>query len=459
VFERRILARHPLSMVGVLLTTASAVIFIALIIAALAGMLKNPYAGLVVFVLIPAAFLLGLLLVPAGMWLQTRRLRRHPDEPLEWPVLDFRRPRVRRVTLLITALTAVNVVILLVAGYGGLHWMESPGFCGQTCHTPMRPQHTAWQAAPHARIACVNCHIGEGAAGFVHAKLSGVRQLVQVATNSYPRPIPPGAHMPPGAQAETCDGCHQPARVAGEVIRVMREYADDEANSETKTVLQMHVGPQSATGRSIHWHADPRNRIEYVATDEARQTIPYVKVTYSNGQAKEYVAADTPEQIIRSAERRTMDCVDCHNTVGHPISPTPEKAVDDAIAAGRISRELPFARREAVRLMKSSYSSADEAANAIDREVRAFYQSQGTAADPQKLTRTVTALQNVYRRNVFPAMKVTWGSYPNNKGHTTSTGCFRCHDESHTAKDGTTISGDCEYCHKQLDLAVLNPGE
>jgi hypothetical protein len=74
------------------------------------------------------------------------------------------------------------------------------------------------------------------------------------------------------------------------------------------------------------------------------------------------------------------------------------------------------------------------------------------------VARTVAGLQDVYRRNVFPTMNVTWGSYPNNKGHMTSNGCFRCHDESHTAKDGSTISGDCEFCHTQIDTSVLNPG-
>src|SRR5262245_17818715 len=221
----------------------------------LLGLLHNPYAGLVVFVALPALFLLGLLLVPLGIRLERRRLMHDPDAAPEWPVIDLRRPRVRRTALLIVALTAVNVVIVLLAGYGGLHWMETPGFCGQACHTPMQPQFMAWQAGPHARIACVDCHIGEGAAGFARAKLSGVRQLLHVATSSYPRPIPPGADMPPGAQAETCRACHLAERSAGDRMRVIREYADDETSSETATTLQMHVGRSPASPRSIHWHA------------------------------------------------------------------------------------------------------------------------------------------------------------------------------------------------------------
>jgi hypothetical protein len=146
-----------------------------------------------------------------------------------------------------------------------------------------------------------------------------------------------------------------------------------------------------------------------------------------------------------------MDCIDCHNTVGHPISPTPERAVDQAIADGLLSRQLPYVRREAVKLVSAPYSSQDEAAQAIDRGLRAFYDSQGAKADQQAVARSSTALQELYRRNVFPVMKVTWGSYPTNRGHMTSTGCFRCHDDSHTAKDGSAISADCEYCHKQIE--------
>jgi hypothetical protein len=447
--RREALVRHPLAIAGALITTAAAVVFAALVIASMLGLFHNPYAGLVVFIALPALFVAGLLLIPAGMWLQKRKLQRDPSAPSEWPILDFGRTSVRRTALLITGLTAANIVILLLAGYGSLHWMESPSFCGQVCHTPMQPQFTAWQHGSHARIACVNCHIGEGAQAFVHAKLAGVRQLAHVVTNSYSRPIPPGARMPGGPP--TCLSCHQPDFVAGDQVRVLREYADDEANTETMTVLLMHIGAASSSGRrGIHWHADPASRVEYISTDAARQTIPYVRFTDANGQVKEYRTADATDQMISAGIRRTMDCTDCHNTVGHPIAPTPEKAVDEAIAEGRISRQLPNVRREGVRLIAATYPSHDAAVAEIDRGLRGFYASRGDI-DQAAVSRTVAALQDLYRQNVFPTMKVTWGSYPNNRGHITSNGCFRCHDDSHTAKDGTTISGDCETCHKQIE--------
>jgi nitrate/TMAO reductase-like tetraheme cytochrome c subunit len=444
------LLRHPLAIAGAVLTTAAAVLFIALVIAILLGLLQNPYAGLVVFVAIPICFIVGLLLIPVGIALQRRRLARDPSAG-DWPVVDFRRAEVRRTALMAVGLSAVNVVIVLLAGYGGLHWMESPRFCGQVCHTPMQVQFAAWQAAPHARVACVQCHIGEGPRAFVHAKLSGVRQLAQVTTGSYPRPVPPGAQMPEGAQAQTCGSCHQPGRPVGDRIRVIHEYADDEGNAETTTVLQMHMSASASQPRGIHWHANPAVRVEYVATDAARQTIPYVTVTSANGQVKEYVATDAKGQTFTAATPRTMDCIDCHNTVGHPIAPTAEQAIDRAIATGRASRDLAYARREGLRLVKASYPSQDAAARAIDEGLRRFYASHGSSIDQQAVARTVAAFQDVYRRNVFPEMKVTFGTYPDNRGHITSTGCFRCHDDSHLSKDGSTISADCEYCHRQLD--------
>ncbi len=451
MIARAALARHPLAIAGALIATVSAVAFGALMIAALAGLFNSPYAGLVVFVALPTLFVLGLLLVPAGMWLQQQKLKRSPDAAADWPVFDFRRPEVRRTALLLTALTALNLVIIAVAGYGSLHWMESPSFCGQMCHTPMHPQFSAWQAASHARVACATCHIGEGARGFVHAKLAGVRQLAHVITGSYPRPVPAGIHLATGEQSLSCTGCHQPGRIAADRIRVLREYADDEKSSETITVLQMHMGGVPAASRSIHWHADPAVRIEYVWTEAGRETIPYVRVTDAKGQVKEYVTPEATEQIVAAGNHRVMECNDCHNTVGHPISAAPEKAVDRAITAGLVDRQLPYVRREAVRLLKISHSSQDEGVQAIDRELRTFYQSQGGSIDQQALTRAIAAVQDVYRRNVFPTMNVTWGTYPDNKGHMTSSGCFRCHDDTHVAKDGSKISADCEYCHKQIE--------
>jgi len=457
--SRAALVRHPLAIAGVVITTVTAVVFIALAIAEAIGLFENTYAGLVIFVALPALFVVGLLLIPAGMWLQRRELRLHPDAAQDWPVLDFRLPAVRRTTLIIGALTAVNIVIVLLAGYGSLHWMESPSFCGQVCHTPMHPQFTAWQNAPHSGVVCTQCHIGEGARALVHYKLGGVRMMAHVVTGNYPRPIPASiVDLRPAL--ETCGKCHWADRGLTDRLRVIREFADDETNSETTTILQMHLGgpgQPTGAGRAIHWHADPRITITFIATDKERQTIPFVKVTDAQGQVREFVTEGTTPAQLAQGVQRTMDCIDCHNVVAHRISPTPERAVDEAIAAGKINRTLPFVRREAVRLLKGGYAEQDAGLRAIDEGLRTFYAPRGSAIDTGKLDQAVDSVRTVYRRNVFPSMKVTWGVYRDNLGHMTSSGCFRCHDGSHTAKDGTTISNDCEYCHKQIETPTPAP--
>jgi nitrate/TMAO reductase-like tetraheme cytochrome c subunit len=434
-------------MLGIALTTASAVVFIALAVAMFLGMLSNPYAGLIVFVGLPMIFVAGLLLIPVGMTMQRRAFER-TGEVADWPVVDFRQSRTRRVALTIGTLTAMNVVIVLVAGYGSLHWMESPEFCGQVCHEPMHPQYTAWQNASHSKVTCVQCHIGEGGEAFVHYKTAGVRQLFHVVTNNYPRPIPGVADMRPAL--ETCGNCHWPDRSVGDALRVTRTYGDDEANTESVTALMMHIGGPD-TGKGIHYHANPNLRIEFVSTDPDRQTIPWVKVTRPDGTVQEYSAdGATPEQIAGGA-RRTMDCLDCHNVVAHRIAPTAEEAVDKAMASGALPTTLPFVRREGVKLVQGSYPSTEAGIAAIDQGLRGFYKTQSGQVDGEALGRAVTALQTVYQRNVFPVMNVTFGVYPDNIGHTTSQGCFRCHDGGHTAKDGSSITADCESCHKMLD--------
>src|SRR3954452_10805341 len=292
------LSRDPLAIAGAVIATASAVVFIALAIAVLVGLLENPYAGLVVFLAIPAVFVTGLLLIPIAMWRQRQRARRGVAVPEGWPVVDFRIAAVRRTALAIALLTAVNVVIILLAGYGGLHAMESPQFCGQTCHTPMHPQFTALQNGSHGQIACVSCHVGPGASGFVRAKLAGTRQLLDVAANTYERPITQSARLPTGIQAQTCIRCHQPKKTVGDRINVIREYADDERSTETITVLQMHVGTSTDSTRAIHWHTDPGVTVEYISTDKEDQTIPWVKLTDASGTVKEFRAPDTTDQML-----------------------------------------------------------------------------------------------------------------------------------------------------------------
>ena len=439
-------ARNPISLIGVAITTAMAVVFLILLALEMAGQITNPYFGLLLFVAVPAVFVLGLLLIPLGVWRHHRRVRAGRAVE-DWPVIDLRLPRIRSIVFGVTVLTLVNVMIVALGAYGAVHHMESAEFCGTTCHTTMEPEWKAYQVSAHSQVLCVSCHVGPGAEALVESKVAGTRQLWQVFTNNVPKPVlSPVRTMRPAR--ETCQTCHWSEKIHGDKLRVIREYADDEKSSEAATTLQLHVGGGRAdlgAGSGIHWHMNIDNRVEFIATDPQRQVIPWVKFTDRNGNVKEYaIDGVTPEQLAQG-EPRTMDCMDCHNRPAHTFEPSPERAVDNAIAAGYLPRDLPFARREAVAALKDTYAGQPEALPGIEARLRKFYADQ--PADEAVLARTVSGVQQIYERNVFPAMKVGWGTYPNNIGHVFFTGCFRCHDDNHKARDGSVIKQDCESCH------------
>jgi len=439
--------RNPVSLFGMAIATAMAAVFLVLAALHLAGYLTNPYVGLLVFVAVPALFLAGLALIPFGAWLTSRRLARRPGVA-EWPVIDLRQSRQRTLALATVALTAVNVMIVALATYGGVHAMESNVFCGQVCHTTMEPEATAHSAWPHAKVSCTECHVGPGAGSFIEAKLAGTRQLFDVMTNRVPRPVPPPPELIQTARV-TCENCHWSEKFRGDVVRVMRDYADDEANSESVTTLRLHVGGGSrerGVGTGIHWHMNLDNQVDFVAADEQEETIPYVRLTNRRGETHEYFADGATRDSIAGKPTRRMDCMDCHNRPAHTFFFTPERAVDAAIAQGRIPRELPFARREAVAAVRESYRDRAAALEAIAARLTKFYAARGNA-DAGLVRRTVVATQDVWSTNVFPAMKVTWGTYPSHIGHVDTPGCFRCHDDSHKSADGKVISQDCELCH------------
>ena len=459
---RVLFARSTLAVTGALLTTASAVLFLVLFAMERIGWFhSNPYSGLIVLVLLPSLFVLGLLLIPLGIYLAIRRSRRGTLAEPSWPVLDLNRARVRHGILLLLVLTVVNVVILSIGSYGALEHMDSPSFCGQTCHVPMQPQYEAWQHGPHSNVACVECHIGSGASAFVQYKWNGVHQMVGVVTGRFPRPIPTPVHNLRPA-SEICSPCHSSWKGHGERAVVVHEYADDVAGTETVTNLAMHVtrgeaaalpdgGRHWPRGSGIHWHADSGNRVEY-ASDEKRTQILWMKVTTPDGTTREYTAEGADPAAVAAAGRRVMDCVDCHNQPVHQFPVSAARVVDQAIAAGRLRRDLPFVRREAVRLLGTEAPTQEDGLKAIEAGLRAFYAPGGGApagagADPAVLDQTVRAVQEIYRRSVFPSMKVTFGTYPNHLGHADNFGCMRCHDQSHATADGTVLPSDCDLCH------------
>jgi NapC/NirT cytochrome c family, N-terminal region len=443
--------RHPVSFLGVALATLSAVVFLFVFLLDMFGLHQNPYLGIVFFLVLPAFFVLGLLLIPLG-WYLDRRRRLRGLEQRHWPRLDLNNPSHRRFVLIVASLTIVNVLIVSLAAYRGLEFMDSPQFCGQVCHSVMEPEFVAYQEGPHSRVRCVDCHIGPGAPWFVKSKLDGTRQVIAVMRGTYSRPIASPVHNLRPAR-DTCEQCHWPEKFHGDKVEVIREYANDEKNTESVTRLMVHVGGGSerlGIASGIHWHMNVANEIEYVATDEKRQTIPWVRLKDRQGTVREYRIAGATDDQIAKGERRRMDCMDCHNRPSHPFSPSPERAVDGAMARGEMPRTLPFARREAVDTLKVNYPDRATAERQIAERLRGFYGQNYASLAPAHgadIDQLVRAAQRLYARNVFPGMKVTWGAHENNLGHTDAPGCFRCHDDQHKTADGRVIRQDCDLCH------------
>ena len=451
---------NPISLLGTAVTTASALPIITLFAIELLGYLRNPYVGILAYLILPAIFLFGLALIPLGIARERRRARRAGEAgpPPGFPVVDLNRERTRRWVLITLVLTAANLVILAVATYRGVEVMESAQFCGATCHRVMEPEYTRYARSPHAHVPCVACHIGSGADWFLKSKLAGVRQVVAVATGSYARPIPtPVQDLRPAS--ETCGHCHSEARSAGDVLKVVTRHQDDEANTETKSVLVLKVGGKEGDrSHGIHWHADPAVQIRY-RSDPGRKEIDVVELTQADGTVKRFATGEAKAADDPGVVWRTMDCVDCHNRAAH-VYPAPEQEIDDALRAGRISGALPFIRREALRVLRQEYSSHDAARAGIAAEVAAYYRKEHpelAKGSDSLIDQAGRALGEIYATNVFPTMKVTWGTYPSFLGHGDDGGCFRCHDGLHTAEDGSSISQDCGSCHTLVAVEETEP--
>lgn len=420
----------------------------------------NPYVGIIGFMILPGILVTGLVIVPIGMLWKLRQIHRHATTQVgtfRLPPIDLNNPRTRRSILIFVVVSIFLVLpILSVASYSGYHYTESSQFCGKVCHTVMEPEATAHATSPHARVTCAECHIGSGASWFVKSKLSGTRQVLAVWMNSYSRPIPPAITQLRPAR-ETCEECHWPAKFYGSQLREIVHFSPDE-NSARRTVRMLLKvgGADESIGRveGIHMHMVLVGSVEYVATDDILQEIPWVKYTDSKGLVRIFrsdgkpVTDPRPEGLLR-----TVDCMDCHNRGAHHFR-SPQAAVDLFLNVGRIDASLPYIKREAVAALSATYADGPAAQEGIERALTGFYQEQYPAIWEEQrsaVRQAVDMLKEVYGQCFFPVMRVNWLTYPENIGHLTSAGCFRCHDGLHVDGAGGHISSDCITCHTFLN--------
>lgn len=451
------ITRNAISLIGTALALASLILIITLFFIEQLGFEGGPYLGILTYLILPMIFVIGLILIPVGAMLWRRKMHRLSGGeamPL-LPVFDLNSAKTRRWVLIFLGVTTVNIVVLSGATYKAVHEMESVEFCGLACHSVMEPEHTAHALGPHSRVSCAGCHIGAGADWFVKSKLDGAWQLVSVALDLYPRPVPTPLHDLRPAR-DTCEQCHWPTKFVGDKLKVVKHYEEDELNTELTTALLLKVGGTNLTeSHGIHWHVDPAHQIRY-RSDETREEVYEVEFTDADGSIKHFADRRAPED---GGVWRNMDCVDCHNRPAHQYK-SPGNEVDRALADGLIDRSLPFVKRESMRVIQEQYPSHEEARAVISEELKKYYVEnypdlaveQAAAIDA-----AATALGDIYSNNVFPGMNVWWDTYPNHIGHTQSAGCERCHTRGMRTAEREQIDDDCETCHILLAEEEENP--
>ncbi len=362
------------------------------------------------------------------------------------------RRRHRNKLLFLMFAGATGIILLVIGGYQLVEFTDSTAFCGRLCHRVMYPEYTAYQASPHSRVLCYQCHVGSGASYLVKSKVTGIPLIFKTIAGTYDRPIPtPVENLRPAR--ETCEQCHRPERFAGDLVITHTTYASDEKNTSSVDTRVMRVGGGEAeVAQGIHWHIAAQ--VWYLPFDHERQEIGWIGVEDQNGELTEYIDPDrtseiTPERI--ESEKRLMDCIDCHNRATHIFS-SPSDLIDMALFQGEIDSSLPFIKKEGVEALDPPNPSLAEAYAKVE-SIRDFYAVSYPQVYNEKkeaIEQAIVGLERVAQLTTFPYMKVTWKTYVDNLDHIESAGCFRCHGKLVAVADdqkGKTIDAGCNLCH------------
>ncbi|MFV0389345.1 MAG: NapC/NirT family cytochrome c [Pyrinomonadaceae bacterium] len=422
---------------------------------------ESPYLGIFTYILLPGVMIFGIAVLVLGMIFERRRRRRmKPDEIAEFPVLDLNVPRRRRA---LAAFLIGSFAFLFVSAFGSyraFEYSESVEFCGEVCHKVMKPEFVAYNHDSHAKIACVECHVGGGAESYVKAKLNGVRQLWGVITDDYSIPVQTPVHQMRPAN-ETCAKCHWANKFYGDQLRTFTHYGYDENNTPTQTRLAIHVGggdPKTGAATGIHWHMNLGSEIEFFSRDEKRQDVVLVRMKDKNGSVIDYArnGENFSSQQISSFTNRKMDCIDCHSRPSHKYL-SPNEALDASLSAKRLDISIPFIKAKSAEALSKTYQTSDEALKTISSFLNDYYKTTYPdiySAKNTQINAAVIEVQRIYSTYFFPEMKTNWQTHANNIGHYNAEGCFRCHNGTFTSKTGKTIRNDCTICHSTIDQTL-----
>lgn len=407
---------------------------------------KNPYLGIFTYIVAPGFLIAGLAMVFFGAWAQRRWAIKHAQTmPDKWR-LDFSNRKQRQRLVAFGACAALFIGLSAFGSFQTFHYSESTQFCGQVCHNAMNPEFVTYQRGAHARVACVECHVGSGAEHFIKAKINGTHQLIAYMLNNYNRPIDtPVKNLRPAQ--DTCEKCHWPEKFAGNIQVDYEHFLSDKKNTSYTARMLLHVNKSSpgAPLGGIHWHVNTTEKVEYYAIDDKRQDIPWMRVTnLKEGTSKvfriESFKGEPPADRIR-----VMDCIDCHNRPSH-VFPTANEAVERSLASGALSLKLPNIKRVAVQAMVQKEITSDAVASQkIADFIKSKYTDPALAAE---VPGAIAEVQKIFAVSIFPDRKADWRVYPNNIGHKDWPGCFRCHDDKHKTSTGQKVrSSDCNSCH------------
>ena len=449
-----------MSLAGTAIAGNSLLVILILFLFSVFSEHNNSYLGLFTYIIVPMFLVIGLLMIPLGIVLHIRKKDMPSQDVGNWPVFNLNDPKFRSGFFAISAITMVLLLISAMGSYEAFKYTESVEFCGKLCHQVMEPEYVSYQHSPHARVACVECHVGEGAGWYMKSKLSGMYQVYSVTFKKYARPIETPLHNLRPAR-ETCERCHWPEKFYSRKMLNIRSYLTDSASTEWNNTLLMKLGPEySAQGLTagIHWHINKDVKIEYVSTTKDRESIPWVKMTnLKTGEVKTFMDTENPidKKGLDSIPARTMDCMDCHNRPSH-LYRSPTFYINNAMVAGQIPKDLPYIKKAAMEALKNSYTSMDSAMNMINTTVLEFYKvnhPEVLTKESARITQAIAAIQAEYKNNAFPYMRADATRYLNHIGHLESDGCFRCHSDRHKTEKGETISRDCNLCH-----VIVNQG-
>ncbi len=341
-------------------------------------------------------------------------------------------------------------VLTLGVIYGSVEawtYTNSSEFCGTTCHT-MPPEYSAYQRSPHARVQCVECHIGRDVVTTQFTRKAGdLRHVVLTITQDYEFPIYSRAMRP---ARDSCERCHFPEKFSDDSLREIRHYSGKE-NLPQSTFLILKTGGGSqreGLGRGIHWHIE--SEVYYIATDNLEQNIPYVRVVGNDGTVTEYydIAADFGPEDVAGSNLEQMDCITCHNRITHSI-PDPVTAVDQAITKHLLPVDLPDIKEQSVALLSASYTDQQTALDGMTKLADFYADSYPELYETRQdeIDTAVSTLQDIYGQIVFHEQKIDWTTHPDNLGHKDDPGCFRCHDGKHLTGDEEAIRLECNLCH------------